>query len=97
MLNGLQNRARELAKFRQPFAEPAPQQARDFLGAPVFGFKPHFGLGRKIDGWQFALHNDLRIEWAMKWNAATWQLLRSYLPGYLIETTNCRALTGFGD
>jgi hypothetical protein len=56
MLNGLQNRARELAKFRQPFAEPAPQQARDFFGAPVFGFEPHFGLGRKIDDWQFALH-----------------------------------------
>jgi hypothetical protein len=62
MLNGLQNRARELAKFGQPFAEPAPQQAGDFLGAPVFGFQPHFGLGRKIDGWQFVLHNDLRME-----------------------------------
>jgi hypothetical protein len=74
MLNGLQNRARELAKFGQPFAEPAPQQARDFLGAPVFGIQPHFGLGRKIDDWQFALHNDLRMEWAMKWNAATGRL-----------------------
>jgi hypothetical protein len=60
MRNGLQNRALEPAKFGQPLAEQAPQQTGDFLGAPVFRFQPCLGLGCKINGRKFALHNDLR-------------------------------------
>jgi hypothetical protein len=89
MPDGMENRALEPAKSGEPLAEQVAQQTRHFLGAPVFRFQPHLGLGREINRWQFALHNNLRIEWVMKLNAAT--------GGYLVETTNWWALTGFGE
>jgi hypothetical protein len=72
-LNGFENRTSRPAQARRPKAGPwhppgeeILQQARDFLGTPAFGLRPHFGFACEINDRQFALHNDLQVKRVMK-------------------------------